>query len=323
MKYVKRIITALAFVAGLLVLLHFSSKFFLPKTNTADSGMEYEVANAILGEKENTIDVLFLGDSESYSSIIPMRLWNDTGITSYNCSNGGQNLSYAYALLKRACRDQNPKIVFLEVNEIYRTQSVANLLYDEACEHFPIFRYHDRWKKMDLSEISATPEYSFRHFDKGYIYVTTTKPSEGDEEHETRLPTKEKESISFINGQIVRAMKRRCDSIGARLVLISVPSTKNWSYRRHNGISKLAEDIGCEFIDMNLMNDELQIDWAHDTRDQGDHLNYKGACKVTDFLSTYLTAKSDLTSHKGDPVYQQWEEDYKLFEEEIQHEKAA
>lgn len=323
MKYIKRIITAMAFLAGLLVLLHFSSKIFMPKNNTKEEGMEYEAANGILAEKENTIDVLFLGDSESYSSIIPMQIWNDSGITSYNCSNGGQNLSYAYTLLHRACKGQNPKLVFLEVNEIYRSQSVANLLYDEACEHFPVLRYHDRWKNMDLSKITSTPEYTSRQFDKGYIYVTTTKPSEEEEEDETRLPTKEKESISFLNRQIVRAMKRHCDSIGAQLVLISVPSTKNWSYKRHNGISHLAEDIGCEFIDMNLLNDELQIDWTHDTRDQGDHLNYKGACKVTKYLSEYLIAKSGLPGHKGDPEFVQWEEDYKLFEEEIKHEKAA
>ena len=85
----------------------------------------------------------------------------------------------------------------------------------------------------------------------------------------------------------------------------------------------LLDDLGIDFIDMNLLTEEIPIDWNHDTRDKGDHLNYKGACKVTTYLASYLNNTGLFTSHKEDPEFSDWVEDYKLFEEEIKHEKAA
>ena len=323
MIYAKRIAKALVFLAGLFVLLLDSSRIFMPKNNTKADGMEYELANGVLAEKEGSLDVLVLGDSEAYSSIIPMKIWNDAGITSYNCSNGGQHLSYSYVLLRRACEKQKPKVVFLEANAIYRSESAAQAVYDELSEILPVFRYHDRWKHIKSGDFTKGPEYTARQFDKGYTYVTTTIPSDTPPDPENSKPTKEKDSISRLNRMSVQAIKRYCDSIGAKLVLLSVPSTTNWNYKRHNSTSYLAEDLGIDFIDMNLLTEEIPIDWNHDTRDKGDHLNYKGACKVTAYLASYLNNTGLFTSHKEDPEFSDWVEDYKLFEEELKHEKAA
>ena len=57
--------------------------------------------------------MLFLGDSEVHRSVIPMQIWKETGITSYDCSSDRQVLSYSFSLLKRAVDRQKPKIVFL------------------------------------------------------------------------------------------------------------------------------------------------------------------------------------------------------------------
>ena len=113
MKYLKRILHAVLFFAGLYCLLLLSSQFFLPKNNTEEAGMEDLTANGFLAEKENSIDVLFLGDSEVHRSVIPMQIWKETGITSYDCSSDRQVLSYSFSLLKRAVDRQKPKIVFL------------------------------------------------------------------------------------------------------------------------------------------------------------------------------------------------------------------
>ncbi len=112
-------------------------------------------------------------------------------------------------------------------------------------------------------------------------------------------------------------MKEFCDKNNAEFILLSTPSTRNWNYKRHNGISKLAEELGCEYIDLNLSDNMVDIDWNNDTRDKGDHLNYFGAVKVTRFLSDYLKEKKILTDHRNDKAYSKWNDDFHKYEEAV------
>ena len=61
---------------------------------------------------------------------------------------------------------------------------------------------------------------------------------------------------------------------------------------------------------MNLLQDEIQIDWNNDTKDAGDHLNYSGAAKVTNYLGEYLNNRDILTDHREDEKYHSWVEAY-------------
>ena len=90
------------FAAGFVLLLLISSKIFAPKNNAKESGIDDPNANGILSETEQTIDVLFLGDSECYSAFIPMQLWKKYGITSYNCGTAMQHLYYTEEFLMKA-----------------------------------------------------------------------------------------------------------------------------------------------------------------------------------------------------------------------------
>ena len=59
----KHILSSVAFLLILAVLLAAASYVVLPKNNTKEAGMLTPQANGFLGEPENTIDVLFLGNS--------------------------------------------------------------------------------------------------------------------------------------------------------------------------------------------------------------------------------------------------------------------
>ena len=120
--------------------------------------------------------------------------------------------------------------------------------------------------------------------------------------------TEEIENIPGINVSLVKNIRDVCERKGAELVLISTPSTVNWNYKKHNGISQLAKEIECEYIDLNLENDIIGIDWLHDTRDKGDHLNHFGAVKVTNYLSDYLQKTNLLSDHREDEAFQNWNE---------------
>ena len=75
--------------------------------------------------------------------------------------------------------------------------------------------------------------------------------------------------------------------------------------------------MGCEYIDLNLKNDTLKINWETDTRDAGDHLNYRGAVKVSDYLAKYLKSSGKLIDHRGEADYKLWADANNVYEKEV------
>lgn len=315
MIYAKRILAFFLFAVFLIAILLAASFVFMPKNNMSEFGMEEAQANGILGEKENTIDVLVLGDSESYSAITPMQIWKDAGYTAYVCGTSAQSLNYTSVLLRRAFEKQQPKVVILETNAIYRKISSNQAVGTELANYFSVFQYHNRWKSLGLHDFTGKAKFTWTDDYKGYRYRTKVDPAR---QKEYMKPTDKAAGIPNLNIQYVREMKQFCDENGSRLVLVSTPSTVNWNFQRHNGIQKLANDIGCEYIDLNLMNDRIQIDWSKDTRDKGDHLNHFGAVKVSRFLSEYLKETGLLTDHREDPAYAKWNDSLKKYETAVE-----
>lgn len=119
-KIIKRIVSCVLFVAILLGLLQVSSLIFQPKSNDKAAGIHYPRANGIFSEPKDSIDTVFIGDSEVYHSFIPLNIWRDYGITSYDVSSPAQKLVYSMEFLKKTFEKQTPKIVFLETNAIFR-----------------------------------------------------------------------------------------------------------------------------------------------------------------------------------------------------------
>lgn len=311
MTYCKRIIAWLVFLAGLLGLLMIASRIFIPKNNDSLSGMEQERANGILAEAPNSIDILVLGDSEAYTSFSPLLLWKDTSYTSYTCGTNSQRLPYTKTMLERALENQRPKLVILETLAIYRPIQLDAMASDEVAKYLPIVRYHDRWKNLHWNDFTTAP-----------VTATEQAPYKGHTHNETvdpclnvdyMAPTQEPAAtIPLVNQYYVKAIQELCEDYGAQFMLLSTPSPVNWNYARHAGIEAFAQELGCDYLDLNL--EDVKIDWTQDTFDKGDHLNHFGAVKVTKFLSNYLRGKDGLTDHRSDPAYGDWNEKLKAYE---------
>ena len=267
MGYFKRVIAWLLFFAGLIALLYIASGIFVPKDNTAEAGMEYARVNGILGEPPDSIDILVMGDSESYNGYSPLLMWKETGYTSYTCGTDAQKLTYTRTMLERALEKQHPKVVILETLAIYRPIKLDNVVLEELSRALPVFRYHDRWKDLSLDDVTQKVTATQTHPYKGHAHITKVVPCDNKE---YMHPTDKVASIALVNQYYVRAIKELCDRHGAQLLLVSTPSPVNWSYERHNGIQKFADELGCTYVDMNL--ESVGIDWTKDTFDKGDHL---------------------------------------------------
>lgn len=308
-SFFKHTIFSLVFIAGLIALLLAASQLVVPKNDNKETGIQDPLANGILEEKDNTIDVLFIGDSESYCSFIPLKFWKDYGISSYVCGTSGQTLPYSETFLHKTFAHQNTKIVILETDAIFRDFSYSDVIEHKLDLLLPVFSYHNRWKSHKENDVSFTANYTYIENTKGYVFNNSI--SEANDMNYMK-PSGRYAPIPPQNRSYVKSIKSYCEENGAKLILVSTPSTINWNSRRHNSVQELAENLGLEYIDMNLMRDQIAIDWKNDTRDRGDHLNYNGAEKVSAYLGKYL-ADSKMPDHRGDERYHRWDVALKKF----------
>lgn len=304
----KKILRSILFVGVLLILLIPLGLLLEPKDNTEEAGMYKASANGIRSQQENSIDVLFLGDSEAYSGFIPLELWKETGNTSFVCSSLDQKMYETWELAQMAFAYQSPKVVVLETNVLYRVYPSTDALIPSVEPYIPALRYHDRWKSLTLADFTQHPHYTAQSPDRGYHLLTGAQSA--DIEGYMR-PMEEWEPLSRQNREYLQKIADLCREKNAQLILFSVPSPTNWTVRRHNTVGDTAGELDVPYLDGNLM--DLGIDWDLDTYDAGDHLNYYGAAKVTAFLADYLQQNAHLTDHRQDPAFAQWDVDYEAF----------
>lgn len=313
-QFWKHALRVVAFVAGLIVILLAVSVVMTPKDNTERAGILSERAYGFLAEPENTLDVLFLGDSEGYRAFVPLQMWEEYGFTSFVCNTSSQQLYLTERILNQALERQSPKYVILETLILYRYAPYSDVLMDRVSNALPVFRYHDHWKQLSLRDF--VPKVEYTHIDpfKGYAFLSKIEPAA---EVEHMKPTKEASKISKQAQKSVARIAEICRAHGAELLLISSPSTTNWNMYRHNAVQKLADRLGIQYMDMNLMTDDIPIDWSVDTYDAGDHLNYTGAVKVSAYLGAYLHDEG-LPDHRADAYYAAWNDSLAEFKRFIE-----
>lgn len=96
---------------------------------------------SIAAERKDGIDLIVLGDSESYTSVSPMQLWKEQGMSSYVCGQPGQKVQETYFMLKTALQSQSPKVVLMETNLMFRdpgpVKNIQTSLAETARYRFP------------------------------------------------------------------------------------------------------------------------------------------------------------------------------------------
>lgn len=311
-QFLKHTARVLGFALGLIVILIAVSFVMKPKDNTERAGVLSERAYGFLAEPENSLDALFFGDSEGYRAFIPLQMWDEYGITSYVCNTSSQQLYLTEKMLSQALENQSPKYVFLETNALYRYAPYSDILMDRFSNLLPVLRYHDHWKHFSLRDFSPKIDYTHIEPFKGYAFRDEIE-AVPEEKLDHMRPDSGEAKISRRSLNLLRRIARICREHDAELILISTPSTVNWNMRRHNRVQKLADKLGATYIDMNLLADEIPIDWSVDSYDAGDHLNYTGAVKATAYLGKYLSEAGLPDRRSDETLAAEWNENLEEF----------
>lgn len=302
----KRLMRIAGFIAGFVVIVMITSKCFEGKEKVYDSVGVSVKRNQLKLEKKDSIDVLFIGDSECYSSFSPLHIWSEFGYTSFCCATSAQRINDTYTILNEALsKQQKTKVVVLETNCLYRdinkTGEGQDAILDYLSKEVPLFKYHTRWKSAVYKVGNVCIGDKKNDDKKGFKVRRGCIPYRGGE---YMNQTDEIEDIPETSYEYLKKIKKLCNDRNAELLLVSSPSAKNWNYKRHNYVSMLAEDLDLDYLDMNLV--DIGIDWRIDTKDAGDHLNFKGALKATSYIGEYIGEKYDLKDNRDKKEYESW-----------------
>lgn len=313
MKKYGNVIKSILFLFILSVLMGVLSCILIPKNNKGEFGMRNIAAHGFLGEQDNTIDVLFIGDSLACSSFFPLQLYENYGFTSYTIGTPAQKMFEAYDFLETFLETQSPQVVILESGELIRDYSTNEALLSEISSYIPFFAYHDRWKNISAKDFNRDIHYTSIDLTKGYKKIDKVVPTE---KKDYMKKTKNTSFIPKRNKFYLKRIQDLCEKKGIEFMMVSTITLKSMNYARHNSFQKLSELYHIDYLDLNL-EPSIVIDWTTDTYDGGEHLNYSGAQKIGDYIGPYLVNKYKLKDRRKDAKYSYWNEYLNQFKETL------
>ena len=129
------VLKVLSFVIIGLIILNVLGKVFIPKWITVkDNRMTY-IVKGFYEEPKNSLDVIFMGNSDVYRGISPITLWDEYGIASYNFVSSGQRMWTAYYTLEESLKYQKTKLIVLNMDSAFNESNSSESNYRKASKH--------------------------------------------------------------------------------------------------------------------------------------------------------------------------------------------
>ena len=313
----------LAFVLTFAVLLQTLSVFVFSGEKVSQISKRMADSYSFLSEPENSVDVVCVGNSDIRSGFVPTELWEKYGYTSVVSSFTRQSISDSQRALKEICKSQKPKLVILEIDSLYDGRGPKDIInsHDTTLENFfdslkpdafenkisrdySIFTFHNVLQDHDRR--SRRSKYAH-----GYLYSDVIKKMEYQD---YMAKTNELDVPNYTNTQQLRAFAKFCKEKNLPLLFLELPSISSWTYARHNAVQNLSDELGVEFLDLNLLYDEVGIDMRNCFRDGGNHLNYFAASAATDYVGKYIGENYGIESRRDDAeLAEYWDNDVVQF----------
>ena len=264
-------------------------------------------------ENENSLDVVFVGNSTVSYAFNPCQIWHNYNITSYNLSAFPMHPEVILIAIDEIERTQQPKVVFIDLNGLtYQKESDQETFVQSYITCMPdgdekqnliesydylsdinkkkgksLFQYHNEFRNPSFwaSLFSFGNRYSKGHTKTSFCLKQ--KVIEIDEEKTLDLP---KDGQKYLE-KILEKCKKYPDTkfIFGKTPRFLNESTAEETYMLRSAIPKI-EECGYEFIDFSEYNEKMGLNANTDMLD-ANHLNNKGSKKFSDYFAEFLLEK--------------------------------
>ncbi len=335
-RSMKTAVKIVAFIAAFSVVFSYVSFVFQPKAQ--DPTAEIKAMQQYYALPKNKIEFLFLGNSQISCGADAVRMYNRNGIFAYTFGGGSNPLLVNYYFLLEAIERHNIKAVTIDVSAVYNEDDPFDAAYrknldgmrlskyklaavrdyinfiktPETEEYKPyqiylsylfnLLNYHPRWNELD--EVDFDREMlDGEHFNG---YYATEKCWEPDVSYKKFLiNTKQKLHKKYIREEQADYLIKILDTCKANhieVLLIKTPK-KSWEQPGHDYVQQLADEQGVPFMDFNTYENLKAIGYVYkqDMRDK-DHLNARGAIKLTDYIADYFAQRVEFTDYRDSGV---------------------
>lgn len=288
-------------------------------------------------------DVIFIGDCEVYTNFSPAVLWVEYGINSYIRGSAEQLLWQSYYLLEETFTYEKPEVVVFNVlammsnepqKESYNRMTLDGMRWSPSkvrCikasmteeEHFieylfPILRYHDRWNRLTMEDLTFFWKKDQVTFN-GYYMRVDAMPAENVPDGRVLADYRFGDNAyAYLD-----RMAELCRENDVELVLIKAPSLyPHWYDEWEQQIVDYAEAHDLKYYNLLKAAQEMGLDYSTDTFDAGLHLNLSGAEKCSIYFGEILARDCGLTSRRGEQkLERQWREKLEAYRREEERQK--
>lgn len=286
-------------------------------------------------------DVVFLGTSHIWNHILPMELWKEYGIASYNWGYGNCTPAEDYYLIQDIVHYTSPKVVVIDSfgvaeydtynNRKYKTDKIeqqhvqfdsqpiwslskiraAMDVFDDY-EHREDFiwnfvMYHNRWSS--LSEEDFAYKLST---EKGANFLTGLGATSF-----TPVPDDESVVTDTVCLDYYLKIIDFCEERGIKVLCTTMPyGASAEEQQTASSIGRILEEKYPECPYLNLLKENI-LDFETDISTDNWHLNYYGAGKLTRWIGQYLHDHYDLDDYSDNASWQKDYEEYTGFRQGV------
>ncbi len=315
---VKKLVRAVVFLAGLAVMLNWISAVFRYK-NSDKRFMPFF-------EQEADYDVLFFGTSHVIDAVLPLELWDEYGIASYNFGGYGMHLPATCWLIENVLDYTTPKLIMIDCSNL-SSEVMSNTTVRQAhntWDAFPLTRnklrafqdlldpkdlleftwkfsiYHDRWEELTWEDFE--PVYSI---ERGAVpQREVAVPADFIPISDSR-----KTKDNTAGARYLRRAIELCQSRGIEVLLTYLPfPAPAYRQKEANLAADIAAEYGVRYV--NFLKTEGIVNYHTDCNDAASHLNLSGARKITSWLGRYMLENYGISDHRGEEAYAAWDKDY-------------
>lgn len=296
----------------------------------------YDRLMCFYGVEKNTLDVVFVGTSVTFSSFMPMEAWGQYGMAACDyCTNVQFENSLRYSI-REIEKTQNPQLIMIDIapfyfnhyagigDDLYIKYNLDSMkysfdrarltkeinddkggdLYSYLYYFFDIVRYHTNkptLKQYNNALNDPGRGYGYLQRNSNAVDVDTLVEDDGKE-----VPLADYQQ-KYLQELIAEVDKLECDVVFfCAPVLFANIDYVHWK----NYIGRIVSEAGYPFWDMSKDVQSLELDYNTDFW-SCDHYDCLGAEKSTAYIAKRIKENYNIPDRRKDPDYSNWHEDYK------------